>query len=554
MHTPVRALYVVDAPVKRIDAVLARREDLRQLVHNEWVLMVARDPDTNQFYKLRGGQFHHVSMPEDAETSCTSSLDAVTVLPRTVSAFSADHDHGLAVSRNEEIIYKVTLGAMVAACVVPVYLFGAVSMSPYGPLIAVSATALSLPVLAFSRRYLHGEFMFGRVSVLSAGLLLGFNLIATAPSLEAAVAGWSLFGFSSTFLIGTYSDRPTVRNNVTFVFAAYQLSDMAMLTAAAYHAAQGNPHSHELVACSLVMAALLKSSQYPLISLFMRSMEGPTPTSALGYAGLSAHVGVVLLAGTMPLWFDVDLARYALAAVGGSTALYASSLAQIRADRKGSIANITSATIGLIFLMLSAGYAELALVTSLGHAAFRMIQILQSTNALEDSQRLRSTLGYHPWPVLVPEGFYRLRWGLRRFEADTQATLMHLLESYSKYFGKGHTFKLSKRQQWGATISLAVLAGAPYTPLSHTLESVVSKLLITDPFIGVALMLGHGAISVMLIRFLFVKIISERQHHQSSLRSPQAASRPLNTQRESTLNSKREVADQRGESKQEIEK
>ena len=60
----------------------------------------------------------------------------------------------------------------------------------------VGATALALPTLAFARKYLHGEFMFGRFSTLSCGLLLGFNLVATAPTLAHALAGWTLFGFS----------------------------------------------------------------------------------------------------------------------------------------------------------------------------------------------------------------------------------------------------------------------------------------------------------------------------------------------------------------------
>jgi hypothetical protein len=39
-----------------------------------------------------------------------------------------------------------------------------------------------------------------------------------------------------------------------------------------------------MVAAALMFAALFKSSQLPLTSLFVRSMEGPTPASALGYA------------------------------------------------------------------------------------------------------------------------------------------------------------------------------------------------------------------------------------------------------------------------------
>ena len=67
---------------------------------------------------------------------------------------------------------------------------------------------------------------------------------------------------------------------------------------------------------------MFNSSQIPLTALFARSMEGPTPISALGYAGLSAHVGVVLLASTADLWLQFDEARMGLATIGASTAIY----------------------------------------------------------------------------------------------------------------------------------------------------------------------------------------------------------------------------------------
>ena len=106
-------------------------------------------------------------------------------------------------------------------------------MNPLGPAIAITATMLTIPIVAFSRRYLHGEFIFARVFTLSTLLLLGFNIFVTAPSLITVLGGWSLMGFSSTFLIGSYNDRLTVRNNATLVFAVYQISDMAILVAAA---------------------------------------------------------------------------------------------------------------------------------------------------------------------------------------------------------------------------------------------------------------------------------------------------------------------------------
>ncbi len=498
MHTPVRALYIVDAPIERIEAVFSRRDDLRKLARNEWVLFVVRDPATNQFYKQSQGQYIPIDEDETA---------------KLYVPFTHHHNHGKKVTRREGIFYKAATVGMVLSCALPIYLFGASAMNPHGPLIAICATGLSLPVLAFARRYLHGEFMFARFAMLCVGLLLGFNLVSTSPSLEHTLAGWSLFGFASTFLIGAYNDRPTVRNNATFAFSAYRISDLAVLVATAFsvHAAAG-VENHALAAAGLLLAALFKSSQFPLTSLFVRSMEGPTPASALGYAGLSAHVGVVLLASTMPLWFGYDWARAILASVGLFTAVNASLLSKIRADRKGAIANATSATLGLIFVILALGYPNLALFMCLGHAAFRMTQILRSPNMLSDSQKLRSALGRMPWPKVVPDWLYRLSWALQRFTSDFH--FLHVLHVISRPIYKTKPWKLSKLQQWLVTGLIVVLAGAPFTPLTHYIEEVLMHLLHTQPYIAAFLMLLHFVTSVVLIRFLFINVLDGRRFHK----------------------------------------
>ncbi len=48
MHTPVRALFIIDAPLERLYAVFERRADLKRLVYNGWVKMAVRDPATGQ--------------------------------------------------------------------------------------------------------------------------------------------------------------------------------------------------------------------------------------------------------------------------------------------------------------------------------------------------------------------------------------------------------------------------------------------------------------------------------------------------------------------------
>tara|TARA_R110002050_G_scaffold296014_1_gene455523 strand:- start:116 stop:1243 length:1128 start_codon:yes stop_codon:yes gene_type:complete len=354
--------------------------------------------------------------------------------------------------------------------------------------------------------------MFGRFQGLSVGLVTGFNLVALAPSLMHVLQGWGLFGFASTFLIGAYNERPSVRNNATFAFAAYRISDFALLSAAVYAqnaALTGDTSYDSVVAGSLILAALMKSSQFPLTSLFARSMEGPTPASALGYAGLSAHVGIVLLSSTLPLWFEFEWARMAVGGVGALTAVHETLVSRIRADRKGSIANATSAAIGLIYVIMALGYSDLALALSFGHAAFRMNQILRSPNVISDQQKLRKAMGKSPWPRVVPDWLYKSSWALRRVDSDFH--VLHTLHRLSRRLRMPSSWRPSRQVQWLLTASTIGLAGAPFTPLSHYIEEQLGELLLTQPSLAIALMVTHFGMSVVLIRFLFMNVLNVRR-------------------------------------------
>eukprot|EP01040_Poterioochromonas_malhamensis_P001803 gene1803-1929_t len=501
MHTPIRALYIVDAPPKRIEAVLARRESLRHLVRNEWVRLIARDPETNQFYRQVNGEYIPITLQDIDNTNQQQALT-------TTITKQLDHAHN--VTKREDLIYRTALGGMIASGVIPLYMFGIENMlNPHGLMAVVGGTSLGLPILAFARRYLHGEFMFGRFAALTVGLMSGFNIVASASNLEQILAGWSLLGFSSTFLIGAYNDRPTVRNNATFIFGAYQISDLALLSAAAYSMTAG-AHNPEIAAAALIVASIYKSSQLPLTALFARSMEGPTPASALGYAGLSAHSGVILLTSTMPLWFGFDWARMALGGIGLLTAMDATLVSKIRSERKGAIANATSATIGLIYGVLALGHPDLAMIMSLGHAGFRMTQVLRAPNVIQDMAKVKSALGASAVaPKEVPDWLYKLAWSLRRVDIDF--TLLWLLHKISRPLTMPKDWKLNKFQQWAMTGVGVTVAGFPFTPYYYAMEHTFMDLLPTHPLATTALMAGYFGISMAVIRFLFLNVLDKNR-------------------------------------------
>ena len=513
MHVPVRALFVVDAPFKRVQKVLARNPELDELPRNNWVHLTTRDPATGQIYDYIDGKF--VPIPLQDVTS-KSSL----TLETEGGSFQEPLDQGRQIRQREDLIHGLAMVSALLSFLAPFQLFGVSSMmNPHGALIASFATGISLPVIAFSRRYLHGEFIFGRTAFLCVALILGFNLVSVAPSLEEAVEGWGLFGFASTFLIGSYNDRITVRKNAIFAFAAYRISDMALLTAVAFGGAEamvnGN-YNADLVAGSLIVAAMLKSSQFPLTALFSRSMEGPTPTSALGYAGLSAHIGLVLLSSTVDVWMPIDSARVVIAAIGITTAIYSGLLSQIHADRKGALAYATASTIGLIYVVMAAGYPDQALGLAFAHAAIRMVQILRAPSALEDSRNIFD-LGSPLWPEMVPDWLYGACWALHRFDTDFSA--VRIIDQVSAPLTRSQTRKpeTSQPEEAAKFATLLLVAGLPFTPVADAFHEVVIDLLPRDPLLALLTMLAETLVSVISMRFILVEVLGQSRNDKFSL-------------------------------------
>ena len=92
--------------------------------------------------------------------------------------------------------------------------------------------------------------------------------------------------------------------------------------------------------------------------------------------------------------------------------------AQTTLRAPGALAYATAATLGVLLMMLAAGWREAALLLAAGHAAFRVNQVLRAPNAMADAARLRAALGRAPWPRRVPTPLYRAAWALRRVDAD----------------------------------------------------------------------------------------------------------------------------------------
>lgn len=267
------------------------------------------------------------------------------------------------------------------------------------------AAALTALVAHFSRTYLHKDPGFVRFFVLLGMFGSGIQLVSFAGALDVMFAGWELLGLSSALFIGFFHHRGEPIRSSLRAFATYRLCDIGfMLGIVAIHGLLGstrlsvlhNAGSLSTTAASVVaglflLSVLGKSAQLPFSGWLPRAMEGPTPSSALFYGGVSIHAGLFLLLRLWPLLDVAPVVKAIGVLLGLGTAVYATLVARTNTDAKGSLAHATLAQVGIILAEICAGLTDLALAHLVGHAMLRVWQYLRAPNAIHDAHRI----GHH---------------------------------------------------------------------------------------------------------------------------------------------------------------
>jgi formate hydrogenlyase subunit 3/multisubunit Na+/H+ antiporter MnhD subunit len=212
-------------------------------------------------------------------------------------------------------------------------------------------------------------------------------------------------------------------------------------------------------------------------------------------------------------------ARIVMASFGLVTAIVASLIAGILSDRKGSIAHATAGTVGLILIVLAAGYEDVALVLALGNASMRMIQVLRSANLILDHHNLKCALGHEPQSRPVWQWVFRLSWTLKRMNSDVRVP--RVLHSLTRRFCGARSFGLGKLQQWGVTSILLVFSGMPFTPLEEYKEKKIMEMLNEKPYQATVYILLSIVVSTALTWCIFFNVLNPDRflHHVYSSKS-----------------------------------
>lgn len=254
----------------------------------------------------------------------------------------------------------------------------------------------------FSKTYLHREKGFKRFFNNMLFFYLGLSIIEFSGNFETLFAGWEIIGIASFLLVAFYKERYLPTKNAMKLFSTYRIADISMLLGIwlSHHFFKKSLNFQELkfleinylggehdiyiqaIPFLFLLAALVKSAQFPFSSMLPRAMEGPTTSSAIFYGSLSVHMGVFLLLRTFPLWENHFVFKVVVVCFGVVTSLLGTLIARVQSSIKTQIAYSSIAQIGIIFIEVALGFHALALFHFAGNAFLRTYQLLVSPAVL----------------------------------------------------------------------------------------------------------------------------------------------------------------------------
>lgn len=281
---------------------------------------------------------------------------------------------------------------------------------------ALSATILLLVcllgavIIRYSKNYLAGDAKQGHffkwlsitlgavlALVVSPGLVqFGFAWVASSMGLHKLLVYFpdrmgTLLSARKKSVLNRVGDLSLI---VAFsgIYSIYGVQDFGQLFAATQIDGVALA-GHSWIGWLLVLAALMKSAQFPFHTWLPDTMGAPTPVSALMHAGI-INGGGYLVVRLSPVLVNTPGALHLLAIFGALTAVYASMVMLSQTSVKRALAYSTIAQMGFMLLQCGLGAFHLAVLHIVAHSLYKGHAFLSCGSAVETAKKLNAKPHY----------------------------------------------------------------------------------------------------------------------------------------------------------------
>jgi NADH-quinone oxidoreductase subunit L len=297
----------------------------------------------------------------------------------------------------------------------------ALRIDPLTAVMLVVVTTVSALVHIYSIGYMEEDPYKPRFFSYLSFFTFAMLMLVTADNLVQMFFGWEGVGLASYLLIGFWYYKPEANAAAIKAFIVNRVGDFGFslgiftaffltgaidfdtvfaqapaLVGKSFHFLSWNVDALTVMCLLLFMGAMGKSAQFLLHTWLPDAMEGPTPVSALIHAATMVTAGVFMVARLSPLFELAPDAKAFVTVIGGTTAMFAATIALVQNDIKKVIAYSTCSQLGYMFVAMGAGAYSVGMFHLFTHAFFKALLFLGSGSvilAMHHEQDMRNMGG-----------------------------------------------------------------------------------------------------------------------------------------------------------------
>jgi NADH-quinone oxidoreductase subunit L len=268
-----------------------------------------------------------------------------------------------------------------------------VLIDPPAAVMLFVVTLVSLMVQLYSVSYMHDDIRYKRYFAFVSFFTAAMLGLVVSSNLLVGFACWELMGLTSYLLIGFWFERPGPCEAQKKAFMTTKLGDSGLyLALLLLYAKTGTfqisglyqhfnlglvaPAAATVAAFGILLGAMGKSAQAPLMIWLPDAMEGPTPGSALIHAATMVAAGILVVSKLYFVFLAAPLAMETAAWVGLITAFMAAAMALVSEDIKRVLAFSTVSQLGFMMCALGCGGFTAGLFHLTTHAFFKALLFL----------------------------------------------------------------------------------------------------------------------------------------------------------------------------------